>query len=227
MRHLQGQIKTHVAFCSAFLCFRAYHIFIYFFTNQDKPADVEQKEEVEIDVTEMVSQTEDGHPGVSAVDPEPKQPQENTNPPSETQPPVSEATSPRSNLEPEEKSQSALASSQKTLSVKKEGASTVQIVPERCDDPSDTDYMPSRNRNESMPVLNFQVKVMTNIMHLLAESQLKLSTISSYMSSRGRRIRRPARRNFSPGEQIIHICFSALAKTARNVLKALCFCRGI
>uniref|UniRef100_H3CZZ6 Zinc finger and BTB domain containing 17 n=1 Tax=Tetraodon nigroviridis TaxID=99883 RepID=H3CZZ6_TETNG len=93
--------------------------------SQDKPADVEQKEEVEIDVTEVVSQTEDGHPSVSAEDPGPKHPRETVNPPAETQPPVTEATSPRSKLEPEEKSQSALALSQKTLSVKKEDASTV------------------------------------------------------------------------------------------------------
>lgn len=144
-----------MAFCSAFLCFQAYLFF--FLTNQDKPADVEQKEEVEIDVTEVVSQTEVGHPSVPAEDPEPKQPQENVNPPAETQSPVSEATSPRSNLEPEEKSQSALASSQKTLSVKKEDSSTAQVVPESSDDPSDTDYMPSRNINDSVPVLNVQV----------------------------------------------------------------------
>lgn len=123
------------------------YMFVYFLTNQDKPADVEQKEEVEIDVTEVVSQTEDGHPSVSAEDPGPKHPRETVNPPAETQPPVTEATSPRSKLEPEEKSQSALALSQKTLSVKKEDASTVHVVPESCDDPSDTDYMPSRNIN--------------------------------------------------------------------------------
>lgn len=132
-------------------------VYFYFFTNQDKPADVTQKEEVEIDVTEVVSQTEDGHPSVSAEDPEPKQPQENVNPPAaETQPPVSEATSPRSNLDPEEKSQSALACSQQTLAVKKEDASTSQVVPESGDDPSDSDYIPSRNINDSVPVLNIQ-----------------------------------------------------------------------
>lgn len=48
------------------------------------------------------------------------------------------------------------------------------------------------------------------------------------MSSRGRRIRKPSRRHFPPGEQIIHFCFSALAKKKKkNVLEALCFCRGI
>lgn len=133
--------------------------FIFLFTNQDKPADVEQKEEVEIDVTEVVSQREDDQPSVSAEDPEPKQTQENIKPPAETQPPVSEATSPRSNLEPEEKSQSALASSEKTLSVKKEDANIVQVVAESCDDPSDTDYMPSRNTNHSVPVMNVQVMI--------------------------------------------------------------------
>lgn len=138
MSQIQGQIKTHVCFASMLTFFK-----------QDKPGDVEQKEEVEIDVTEVVSQTEDGHPSVSAEDPEPKQPQENGNPPAETQPPFSEATSPRSTLEPKEKSEATLASSQKTLFVKKE-----EKGGESCDDPSDTDYMPSRNINGSVLVLN-------------------------------------------------------------------------
>lgn len=124
------------------------------FTNQDKPADVEQKEEVEIDVTEVVSQTEDSPPSISAEDPEPKQPPETGNPGAETQPLVPTAAPLGSNLEPEQKSQSALASSQKTLSVKKEDANTVQDVPGSCDDPSDTDYMPSRNINDSVPVVS-------------------------------------------------------------------------
>lgn len=144
-----------MAFWSAFFCFCAYHLFLLllsFFTNQDKPADVEQKEEVEIDVTEVVSQTEDGHPSVSAEDPGPKHPRETVNSLAETHPPVTEATSPRSNSEPEETSQSTVAISQKTISVKKEDSSTVQVVPESCDDPSDTDYMPSRNMNNSVLV---------------------------------------------------------------------------
>lgn len=143
MSEFQGQIKIHICFLSMLI----------FFLNQDKAVDVEQKEEVEIDVTEVVSQTEDGHhPSVSAEDPEPKQPQENVNPPAETQPPVSEAASPTSTLEPKEKSESTPASSQKTLFVKKE-----EKVGESCDDPSDSDYMPSRNMNDSVPVLNVQV----------------------------------------------------------------------
>lgn len=147
MSQFQEQIKTRVA---SFLSMLTISLFIVF-TNQDKPAGVEQKEEVEIDVTEVVSQTEDGPPSVSAEDQEPKESREDVNPPAETQPPVSEATSPRSNLEHEEKSQSALASSPKILSVKKEDASTIQVVPESCDDPSDIDYMPSRNINDSVP----------------------------------------------------------------------------
>lgn len=111
----------------------------------DKPADDCQKEEVEIDVTEVMSQTEDSHNSVSAEEQEPKQPQENVNPSAETQTSVSQATSTRSKIEPEEKSPSAPDSSQKTLPVKKEGASTAQVVPECCDDPCDTDYIPSKN----------------------------------------------------------------------------------
>lgn len=47
------------------------------------------------------------------------------------------------------------------------------------------------------------------------------------MSSRGRRIRKPTRRHFPLGEQIIYYCFAAFPKEARNFLDALCFCWGI
>lgn len=47
------------------------------------------------------------------------------------------------------------------------------------------------------------------------------------MSSRGRRIRKPTRRHFPPGEQIIYFCFAAFPKEARNFLDPLCFCWGI
>uniref|UniRef100_A0A674P3V5 Zinc finger and BTB domain containing 17 n=1 Tax=Takifugu rubripes TaxID=31033 RepID=A0A674P3V5_TAKRU len=138
----------------------------------DKPADGEQKEEVEINVTEVISQSEDSHPSRSPEEQEPKEPQENTDPSAETEQPVSQATSNKSNIEPEESSNSALASPQKAASVKKEDSCTVQVVAECYDDPCDSDYLP--------------------------KSQLKSPTNSSYMSSRGRRIRKPARRNFPP-----------------------------
>lgn len=128
-----------------------------FYKLKDKPGDGEQKEEVEIDVTEVMSQTEDSHRSTSPEDQEPKQPQENIDPSAETQHVVYQATSTKSNIEPEEKTQSALASPQKTVSVKKEDSSTVQVVPECCDDPCDTDYMPSKNISVSAPVFNVQV----------------------------------------------------------------------
>eukprot|EP00064_Thunnus_orientalis_P017431 superscaffoldBa00003701_g17513 len=63
-------------------------------------------------------------------------------------------------------------SAQKKVSVKKEEGSATQDAPEYQDDPSDADYMP--------------------------KSPLKSAGSSSYMSSRGRRIRKPPRRNFPP-----------------------------
>lgn len=100
-------------------------------------------------MTEVMSQTDDTHNSVSAEEEEPKQPQENINPSAGTQTSVSQAASIKSKIEPEEKSPSAPASSQKTLPVKKEGAGTAQVVPECCDDPCDTDYVPSKNINSS------------------------------------------------------------------------------
>lgn len=106
-------------------------------------------------MTEVMSQTEDSHRSTSPEDQEPKQPQENIDPSAETQHVVYQATSTKSNIEPEEKTQSAPASPQK--SVKKEDSSTVQVVPECCNDPCDTDYMPSKNISVSAPGLNVQV----------------------------------------------------------------------
>lgn len=109
-------------------------------------------------MTEVMSQTEDSHPSASVEDQELSQPQENKNPSSETELPVSQATSTTSsNLEPEEKSQSPLASYQQTVYVKKEDVTSVQVVPESCDDPSDTDYTPSKSVDASVSVLNVQV----------------------------------------------------------------------
>ncbi|XP_017266672.1 zinc finger and BTB domain-containing protein 17 [Kryptolebias marmoratus] len=63
-------------------------------------------------------------------------------------------------------------SAQKTITVKKEVESSKPDASEFQDDPSDADYT--------------------------TKSQLKSSGSSSYMSSRGRRIRKPLRRNFPP-----------------------------
>lgn len=104
-------------------------------------------------MTEVISQSEDSHPSTSPEEQEPKEPQENTDPPAETGQPVSQATSNKSNIEPEESSNSALASPEKTVPVKKEDSCTVQVVAEGYDDPCDSDYLPSKPINASVPVL--------------------------------------------------------------------------
>lgn len=104
-------------------------------------------------MTEVISQSEDSHPSTSLVEQEPKEPQENTDPSTETEQPVSQAISNKSNIEPEESSNSALTSAQKTVSVKKEDSCTVQVVAECYDDPCDSDYLPSKTINVSVPVL--------------------------------------------------------------------------
>lgn len=104
-------------------------------------------------MTEVISQSEDSHPSTSPEEQEPKEPQENTDPPAETEQPVSQATSNKSNIEPEESSNSALASPEKTVPVKKEDSCTVQVVAEGYDDPCDSDYLPSKPINASVPVL--------------------------------------------------------------------------
>lgn len=102
-------------------------------------------------MTEIISQSEDSHPSASPEDQEPKQPQENTDLSAETEHPVCQATSIKSNIEPEENSHSALVSPQKTVSVKKEDSCTIQVVAECCDDPCDSDYLPSKTSNVSVP----------------------------------------------------------------------------
>lgn len=104
-------------------------------------------------MTEVISQSEDSHPSTSPAEQEPKEPQENTDPSAETEQPVSQATSNNLNIEPEESAHSALASPQKTVSVKKEDSCTVQVVAECYDDPCDSDYLPSKTINVSVPVL--------------------------------------------------------------------------
>lgn len=70
------------------------------------------------------------------------------------------------------------------------------------DDPSDADYTPS----ECLLSVNIScfVSKETVIMtfYVFSESSYKSSGSSSYMSSRGRRIRKPPRRNFPPGEPL-------------------------
>lgn len=104
-------------------------------------------------MAEVISQSEDSHPSTSPEEQEPKEPQENTDPSAETEQPVSKATSNKSDIEPEESSNSALAPPEKTVSVKKEDSCAVQVVAECYDDPCDSDYLPSKTINVSVPVL--------------------------------------------------------------------------
>lgn len=103
-------------------------------------------------------------------DEEPTQNQETTS--TETQQTVSQPSPIRTHPSRGRTPKTAPPSVQKKISVKREDDSATQNAPGFKDDPSDADYTP--------------------------KSELKSAGCSSYMSSRGRRIRKPPRRNFPP-----------------------------
>lgn len=131
-------------------------------------------------------------------------------------------------------------SSQKKI-VAKEGGSAAQDAPGFQDDPSDADYMPSKQSTAAhlawvlasisqvwwAHIIPYSVHNNTtttnkqgNIFSLFTESQLKPAGSSSYMSSRGRRIRKRPRRNFPPGEQAAQV-FSAVSSLTTTLYPKL------
>ncbi|XP_032377172.1 zinc finger and BTB domain-containing protein 17 isoform X2 [Etheostoma spectabile] len=139
----------------------------------EKQGEVEQREELESDLAELASQAEES-PNIPTEDKEPPQNQETVKEdiPNETPQTVSKPSPTRTHSGRGRHPKTTPISAQKKISVKKEGESAAQDAPGFQDDPSDADYAP--------------------------KSQLKSAGSSSYMSSRGRRIRKPPRRNFPP-----------------------------
>ncbi|XP_076598099.1 zinc finger and BTB domain-containing protein 17 isoform X1 [Chaetodon auriga] len=143
------------------------------FAVEDKPGGGEQREEVENDLAEVASQADESPPSTVTEDKEPTN-QENVkeNMSTETQQTVSQPNPARTHSGRGRPPKTTPLSAQKKISVKKEEGSAAQDAPGFQDDPSDSDYTP--------------------------KSQVKSAGSSSYMSSRGRRIRKPPRRNFPP-----------------------------
>ncbi|XP_034552710.1 zinc finger and BTB domain-containing protein 17 [Notolabrus celidotus] len=143
------------------------------FAVDEKPGEEEHGEKLEGDLADVALQAEEENPSDT--------PTENTELPqnqehseeddsAETEQIASQTT--RSPSSRGRLSKNLLVSAQKKISVKKEEESAAQGASGFQDDPSDSDYTP--------------------------KSQLKSAGSSSYMSSRGRRIRKPPRRNFPP-----------------------------
>nr|XP_020468276.1 zinc finger and BTB domain-containing protein 17 isoform X2 [Monopterus albus] len=133
-----------------------------------------EREELENDLAEVASQAEDSSPSISTEDKEPTQNEDSLKEDSsiETQETVSQPSTTSTYLGRARLPKTTSVFAQKKISVQKEKENASQDASGFQDDPSDADYMP--------------------------KSQLKSAGSSSYMSSRGRRIRKPPRRNFPP-----------------------------
>ncbi|XP_031724577.1 zinc finger and BTB domain-containing protein 17 [Anarrhichthys ocellatus] len=140
---------------------------------EEKQGEVEQREDLESDLAEVASQAEESH-CTPTEDKKPAQNQENVKEDvsTETQQTVPSPNPARAHSGRGRAPKTTPVSAQKKISVKKEEESAAQDAPVFQDDPSDADYAP--------------------------KSQLNSAGSSSYMSSRGRRIRKPPRRNFPP-----------------------------
>ncbi|XP_051281410.1 zinc finger and BTB domain-containing protein 17 isoform X2 [Dicentrarchus labrax] len=135
----------------------------------EKTGGVEQREEPESDLAEVATQAEESPPSTPIEDKEPTQNQEDLKEDIST-----ETKQPVSQPSPA-RTHSGRGRPPKTTPVSAQKKTSVKKEEESVgfqDDPSDTDYTP--------------------------KFQLKSAGRSSYMSSRGRRIRKPPRRNFPP-----------------------------
>ncbi|CAJ1055383.1 zinc finger and BTB domain-containing protein 17 [Xyrichtys novacula] len=171
------QMQEIVNACSAYqsVATQAPSLITLDFAVDGKPVEEEQEQKLENDLAEVASQAEEENPlNVPTEDAEPQQSQENLEEDisPETQQNAHQTNTTRSLSGRGRPSKNVLLSAQKKVSVKKEEESAAQVISGFQDDPSDTDYRP--------------------------KSQLKSADSSSYMSSRGRRIRKPPRRNFPP-----------------------------
>ncbi|XP_062282594.1 zinc finger and BTB domain-containing protein 17 [Scomber scombrus] len=147
------------------------------FAVEDKTGEGEQREELERDLSEVALQAEESSSSIPTEDPEPTESKDSLEEDvedvsTETQQTASQPNPARPYLGRGRPPKTTALSAQKKITVKKEEASATQDATEFQDDPSDADYMP--------------------------KSPLKSAGSSSYMSSRGRRIRKPPRRNFPP-----------------------------
>ncbi|KAM9855466.1 zinc finger and BTB domain-containing protein 17 [Aulostomus maculatus] len=139
------------------------------FAVDEKTGEMQQKVELESDLTEVALQTEESPPQTPAGGNKFTESQENV-PAELTVSQPNNTTTPSGQGRPLKTTPPS--SSLKKITVKTEEDSAAQDAPGFQDDPSDADYTP--------------------------KSPLKSASSSSYMSSRGRRIRRPPRRNFPP-----------------------------
>lgn len=116
-------------------------------TRKEKPGDGEQRDELESDLTEVASQAEESPPGTPAEDKMPTQHQENLKEEitAEPQKTLSQPSPARTQSWRRRPPKTTPVSTQKKVSVKKEEESAAQEVPEFQDDPSDTDYTPSKD----------------------------------------------------------------------------------
>ncbi|XP_074538413.1 zinc finger and BTB domain-containing protein 17 [Halichoeres trimaculatus] len=171
------QMQEIVNTCSAYqsMATQAPSLITLDFAVDEKPIREEQGEKLEGDLAEVALQAEEEAPSDT--------PTENTQPPQnqqyleedkskETQQTATQCNTTRSVSGRGRLSKNALPTGQKKTPVKTEEGRAAEVASGFQDDPSDTDYTP--------------------------KPQLKAAGSSSYMSSRGRRIRKPPRRNFPP-----------------------------
>ncbi|XP_041654304.1 zinc finger and BTB domain-containing protein 17 [Cheilinus undulatus] len=170
------QMQEIVNACSAYqsMANQAPSLITLDFAVDEKPGEGEHEEELESDLADVALQAEEQSPSNTPTeDTEPPQNQEHLKEiiSTEEQHDASQKNPTKSQAGKGRPSKTATLSPQKKISVKEE-ESTAREASGFQDDPSDTDYTP--------------------------KSQLKSPGSSSYMSSRGRRIRKPPRRNFPP-----------------------------
>lgn len=166
------------------------------FTHTDaKPGEGEQKGDSEPDLSDVAAQAEKCTPAISTEDHQASQSQDSLdkNISADTQQNGAQPNPTRTNSGRGRPPKTTLPPTQKKLSTKKEDGSAAPDAAGFQDDPSDADYTP--------------------------KSLLKSSGSSTYMSSRGRRIRRPPRRNF-PNENDSEEEGPSKAKTEKKVAEA-------
>ncbi|XP_072222950.1 zinc finger and BTB domain-containing protein 17 isoform X2 [Leuresthes tenuis] len=137
------------------------------FAVDEKTSEKEQREDNENHLSEVAAQAEECPPATAKEEAKQSQDSLDKDISADTQQTVSQPNPTRTHLGRGRPPKATLLSAQKKISVKKDAESA---APAFQDDPSDADYAP--------------------------KSQLKSSGSSTYMSSRGRRIRKAPRRNF-------------------------------
>lgn len=120
---------------------------MFFNKPKEKPGDGEQRDELDSDLTEVASQAEESPSSTPADDKKPTQNPENLKEDisAETQRTLSQPNPARTQSWRRRPPKTTPLSTQKKVSVKKEEESAALDVPEFQDDPSDTDYTPSKD----------------------------------------------------------------------------------